>query len=41
MEKVPELTKEEYIRLELTKAYIASRPNYGASAIKGEIEILS
>ena len=41
MEKAPELTKEEYIRLELTKAYIATKPTYGAIAIGGEVVTLT
>ncbi|MCL2186524.1 MAG: hypothetical protein FWB86_11860 [Treponema sp.] len=41
MEKTPELTKEEYIRFELTKAYIEQRPNYGAAIIGGEVMALT
>ena len=39
--KVPELTKEEYIRLELTKAYIAQKSNNSANHIGGEVMSLT
>jgi len=41
MEKTPELTKEEYIRLELVKAYIAVMPNLMTSVISDYVNRLT
>jgi len=34
MKVTPELTKEEYLRLELVKAYIAAAPDLGMHSIR-------
>lgn len=37
----PELTKEEYVRFELTKAYMAARPGAIATVIRSDVNFLA